>query len=192
MIISLDISQKIKKVCEIITRGLWWVRFRLRGGSATSCHPLATWLKIGHNSHQIWPQNFLLDWFVIITLLIYSKSRQHQTIIDVFFWTPTYTCVHFRTKKGFSFPNLVWGLIEAVSWGESFDTLGWMKSIFHSTSFIRFHNVILLQAFTPTSFDVHWGQHPLRPEFVESTYFLYQVCFFRKCCILCVHYDYYG
>ena len=24
-------------------------------------------------------------------------------------------------------------------------------------------------------FHVHWGQHPLRPEFVESTYFLYKV-----------------
>lgn len=31
----------------------------------------------------------------------------------------------------------------------------------------------LPEAFT-TNFDVHWGQHPLRPEFVESTYFLYQ------------------
>jgi len=24
-------------------------------------------------------------------------------------------------------------------------------------------------------FEVHWGQHPLRPELVESTYFLYEV-----------------
>lgn len=34
------------------------------------------------------------------------------------------------------------------------------------------HNFIP-EAFT-TDFHVHWGQHPLRPEFVESTYFLYK------------------
>lgn len=33
------------------------------------------------------------------------------------------------------------------------------------------HNFIP-EAFT-TDFQVHWGQHPLRPEFLESTYFLY-------------------
>ncbi|XP_046676855.1 ER degradation-enhancing alpha-mannosidase-like protein 3 [Homalodisca vitripennis] len=34
------------------------------------------------------------------------------------------------------------------------------------------HNFIP-EAFT-TDFQVHWGQHPLRPEFLESTYFLYR------------------
>ncbi|KAG8189980.1 hypothetical protein JTE90_001439 [Oedothorax gibbosus] len=34
------------------------------------------------------------------------------------------------------------------------------------------HN-FLPEAFT-VDFQVHWGQHPLRPEFVESTYFLYK------------------
>lgn len=33
-----------------------------------------------------------------------------------------------------------------------------------------------LQAFT-TDFRVHWAQHPLRPEFAESTYFLYKVIY---------------
>ncbi|XP_061164851.1 ER degradation-enhancing alpha-mannosidase-like protein 3 [Saccostrea echinata] len=37
---------------------------------------------------------------------------------------------------------------------------------------IQRHN-FLPEAFT-TDFKVHWGQHPLRPEFVESTYFLYK------------------
>jgi len=32
----------------------------------------------------------------------------------------------------------------------------------------------VMQAFT-TDFRVHWAQHPLRPEFVESTYFIYKV-----------------
>ena len=31
-----------------------------------------------------------------------------------------------------------------------------------------------LKAFT-TDFEVHWAQHPLRPELVESTYFLFEV-----------------
>lgn len=31
-----------------------------------------------------------------------------------------------------------------------------------------------LKAFT-TEFRVHWGQHLLRPEFAESTYYLYKV-----------------
>jgi len=31
-----------------------------------------------------------------------------------------------------------------------------------------------MQAFT-TDFRIHWAQHPLRPEFVESTYFIYKV-----------------
>ncbi|XP_076062740.1 ER degradation enhancer, mannosidase alpha-like 2 isoform X2 [Oratosquilla oratoria] len=37
---------------------------------------------------------------------------------------------------------------------------------------IQRHN-FLPEAFT-TDFQVHWGQHPLRPEFVESTYLLHQ------------------
>ncbi|GFN81159.1 alpha-1,2-mannosidase [Plakobranchus ocellatus] len=37
---------------------------------------------------------------------------------------------------------------------------------------VKRHN-FLPEAFT-TDFRVHWGQHPLRPEFVESTYFLYK------------------
>ena len=36
----------------------------------------------------------------------------------------------------------------------------------------RRHN-FLPEAFT-TDFRVHWAQHPLRPEFVESTYFIYK------------------
>ena len=36
---------------------------------------------------------------------------------------------------------------------------------------MRRHNFIP-EAFT-TDFQVHWGNHPLRPEFLESTYFLY-------------------
>lgn len=37
-----------------------------------------------------------------------------------------------------------------------------------------FFMFLFFKAFT-TDFEVHWGQHPLRPELVESTYFLYEV-----------------
>lgn len=38
---------------------------------------------------------------------------------------------------------------------------------------VRRHHFIP-EAFTP-DFRVHWPQHPLRPEFVESTYLIYKV-----------------
>lgn len=38
----------------------------------------------------------------------------------------------------------------------------------------EFTSFVLVQAFT-TEFRVHWGQHLLRPEFAESTYYLYKV-----------------
>lgn len=40
------------------------------------------------------------------------------------------------------------------------------------------------QAFT-TDFRVHWAQHPLRPEFAESTYFLYKVIYQTTALVLC-------
>lgn len=39
---------------------------------------------------------------------------------------------------------------------------------------LEFISFLLVQAFT-TEFRVHWGQHLLRPEFAESTYYLYKV-----------------
>lgn len=36
------------------------------------------------------------------------------------------------------------------------------------------HNYLLPEAFTLSDFQVHWGQHLMRPEFIESTYFLYK------------------
>ncbi|KAH9399553.1 ER degradation-enhancing alpha-mannosidase-like protein 3 [Tyrophagus putrescentiae] len=35
-------------------------------------------------------------------------------------------------------------------------------------------HTFLPEAFTVDRFNVHWPHHPLRPEFIESTYFLYQ------------------
>ena len=78
MIVSLDISQK-KKVCEILTRGLWWARFRLRGGSATSCHPLATWL-------GCWKVVMVRKLFVLVRKNLLKKRRplkKHQMVYNL-------------------------------------------------------------------------------------------------------------
>ncbi|RWS13971.1 ER degradation-enhancing alpha-mannosidase-like protein 3 [Dinothrombium tinctorium] len=39
---------------------------------------------------------------------------------------------------------------------------------------IQRHNYLMPEAFTITDFQVHWAQHLMRPEFLESTYFLYK------------------
>lgn len=39
---------------------------------------------------------------------------------------------------------------------------------------MRRHNGLMPEAWSLTDFQVHWGQHFIRPEFVESTYFLYK------------------
>ena len=36
------------------------------------------------------------------------------------------------------------------------------------------HNYLMPEAFSVSDFGVHWAQHLMRPEFVESTYFLYR------------------
>ncbi len=38
---------------------------------------------------------------------------------------------------------------------------------------MRRHNDFIPEAFT-SDYQVHWGQHFLRPEFLESTYFLHR------------------
>ena len=49
-----------------------------------------------------------------------------------------------------------------------------------------------VQAFT-TDFNVHWAHHLLRPEFIESTYFLYKVssCVYNSrlivTCFVCMY-----
>lgn len=65
------------------------------------------------------------------------------------------------------------------SWGSSFFLLSvfWISSrsvVYKLFLTALLHHVLSRQAFT-TDFRVHWAQHPLRPEFAESTYFLYKV-----------------
>lgn len=65
------------------------------------------------------------------------------------------------------------------SWGRSSFQLSvfWMSSrsvVYKLFLTALLPHVLSRQAFT-TDFRVHWAQHPLRPEFAESTYFLYKV-----------------
>lgn len=65
------------------------------------------------------------------------------------------------------------------SWGRSCFQLSmfWISSrsvVFKLFLTALLPHVLSRQAFT-TDFRVHWAQHPLRPEFAESTYFLYKV-----------------
>lgn len=65
-----------------------------------------------------------------------------------------------------------------------------MYVAFSSTGLILFNvltaapSSVRPQAFT-TDFRVHWAQHPLRPEFAESTYFLYKVVYQTTALMLC-------
>jgi mannosidase alpha-like ER degradation enhancer 3 len=58
-----------------------------------------------------------------------------------------------------------------VLWGDVESAIHTHDMLYHVT---ERHN-FLPEAFT-LDFRVHWGNHPLRPEFSESTYFLYKVC----------------
>lgn len=57
-----------------------------------------------------------------------------------------------------------------VLWGDVEAAIQTHDMLYHVT---EKHN-FLPEAFT-MDFRVHWGNHPLRPEFSESTYFLYKV-----------------
>ena len=71
-----------------------------------------------------------------------------------------------------------------VLWGDVDAAIHTHDMLYHVT---ERHN-FLPEAFT-LDFRVHWGNHPLRPEFSESTYFLYKVSFLcgvRWVCTSCV------
>ena len=57
-----------------------------------------------------------------------------------------------------------------VLWGDIDTAIHIHDMLYHVT---ERHN-FLPEAFTH-DFRVHWGNHPLRPEFIESTYYLYKV-----------------
>ena len=57
-----------------------------------------------------------------------------------------------------------------VLWGDVESAIHTHDMLYHVTERYNF----LPEAFT-LDFRIHWGNHPLRPEFTESTYFLHQV-----------------
>ena len=66
-------------------------------------------------------------------------------------------------------------IIGIITWYKPSRSINTQIFISTTTSVSSFF-FLFLQAFT-TDFEVHWGQHPLRPELVESTYFLYEVSY---------------
>ncbi|XP_065411722.1 ER degradation-enhancing alpha-mannosidase-like protein 3 isoform X3 [Chrysemys picta bellii] len=84
----------------------------------------------------------------------------------------------FNTTSGLPYPrvNLKFGLRSPEArTGTETDTCTACAGtlILEFAALSRFTGTSIFEAFT-TDFRVHWAQHPLRPEFAESTYFLYK------------------
>lgn len=80
----------------------------------------------------------------------------------------THEMLYQVTKKHNFLPEVVPFFLLSVFWISS-------RSVVYKLFLTALlHHVLSRQAFT-TDFRVHWAQHPLRPEFAESTYFLYKV-----------------
>lgn len=88
---------------------------------------------------------------------------QRTVMQDVHMHRPHSTSKHFVDALGAFWPGLQVLMGDVKPAIESHEVL---------YQILQRHNFIP-EAFT-TDFQVHWGQHLLRPEFVESTYFLYR------------------
>uniref|UniRef100_A0A0B7A140 alpha-1,2-Mannosidase n=1 Tax=Arion vulgaris TaxID=1028688 RepID=A0A0B7A140_9EUPU len=84
-------------------------------------------------------------------------------LVDVHMHKPTSVAKHFMDSLLAFWPGLQ---VLAGDIGPAVETHEMLYQV------VQRHN-FLPEAFT-TDFRVHWGQHPLRPEFLESTYFLYK------------------
>ena len=107
--------------------------------------------------------------------MIISPSLQHYSaikkyissgpmLVDVSMNSPTRVTRTFMDSLLAFWPGL------QVLWGDVESAIHTHDMLYHVTERYNF----LPEAFT-LDFRVHWGNHPLRPEFTESTYFLYQV-----------------
>jgi len=85
-------------------------------------------------------------------------------LVDVSMNAPTRMTRSFMDSLLAFWPGL------QVLWGDVDAAIQTHDMLYHVT---EKHN-FLPEAFT-MDFRVHWGNHPLRPEFSESTYFLYKV-----------------
>lgn len=84
-------------------------------------------------------------------------------LVDVSMNSPTRMTRTFMDSLLAFWPGL------QVLWGDVNAAIHTHDMLYHVTERHRF----LPEAFTH-DFRVHWGNHPLRPEFIESTYFLYK------------------
>ena len=85
-------------------------------------------------------------------------------LVDVSMKSPTRMTRTFMDSLLAFWPGL------QVLWGDVDAAIHTHDMLYHVT---ERHN-FLPEAFT-LDFRVHWGNHPLRPEFIESTYYLYKV-----------------
>lgn len=85
-------------------------------------------------------------------------------LVDVSMNTPTRMTRSYMDSLLAFWPGL------QVLWGDVDAAIHTHDMLYHVT---QQHN-FLPEAFT-LDFRVHWASHPLRPEFSESTYFLYKV-----------------
>ncbi|XP_062509501.1 ER degradation-enhancing alpha-mannosidase-like protein 3 isoform X2 [Corticium candelabrum] len=89
--------------------------------------------------------------------------KQGAALVDVYLGNPHQRAKHFMDALLAFWPGL------QVLTGDVEHAVSTHHMLFHV---MRQHKFIP-EAFT-VDFRVHWAQHPLRPEFIESTYFLYK------------------
>uniref|UniRef100_A0A8C4R6P3 alpha-1,2-Mannosidase n=1 Tax=Eptatretus burgeri TaxID=7764 RepID=A0A8C4R6P3_EPTBU len=104
-----------------------------------------------------------LERFNIHYKAIMTYVSQPPLLLDVHMHKPTITAKAWMDSLLAFFPGL------QVLKGDIQPAIQTHEMLYQIT---RRHN-FLPEAFT-TDFRVHWAQHPLRPEFAESTYFLYK------------------
>ena len=95
-------------------------------------------------------------------------------LVDVSMNSPTRVTRTFMDSLLAFWPGL------QVLWGDVESAIHIHDMLYHVTERYNF----LPEAFT-LDFRVHWGNHPLRPEFTESTYFLHQVSYTVYCTHWC-------
>ena len=96
-------------------------------------------------------------------IYFYIKNFQRPVMQDVHMHRPHTTSKHFIDALGAFWPGLQVLMGDVKPAIESHEIL---------YQIVQRHDFIP-EAFT-SDFQIHWGQHLLRPEFVESTYFLYR------------------
>ncbi|MGH0175667.1 UNVERIFIED_CONTAM: hypothetical protein FKN15_071085 [Acipenser sinensis] len=99
---------------------------------------------------------------LVLAMTTEEKAKTRDQILEMFDHAYSSYMHYTAIMKYISQPPL---LLSVHMHNPTVSVRGWMDSL------LAFFPG--LQAFT-TEFRVHWGQHPLRPEFAESTYFLYK------------------